>query len=190
MTAIAEKQDTAQAKALLDGQMQILASINADQPLPEVLDLICRVVEGQGDGLYASILLLDEKGERLLHGAAPSLPEDYCKAIHGISIGDGVGSCGTAAATGNPCIVDDIATHPHWAAFRGLALDTHGLASCWSIPIRAYDGPVVATFAIYHKVPKKPTLKERKLIDFTSHLVAIAVNRHRELQMLRSDARI
>jgi GAF domain-containing protein len=187
MTTTQSVSETSRAQALLDGQTQVLGAINEDRPLPEVLELICRVVEGQGDGLLASILLLDEKGERLLHGAAPSLPEPYCKAMHGISIGDGVGSCGTAAATGNPCIVEDIATHPHWAAFRGLALDTHGLASCWSVPIRAYDGTVIATFAIYHKVPKKPTLKERKLIDFTSHLVAIAVNRHRELQTLRSE---
>lgn len=185
MSAGVEEQEVVRAKALLDGQAEILTNINAEKPLPAVLDLICRVVEAQGDGLYASILLLDERGERLLHGAAPSLPEDYCKAIHGISIGDGVGSCGTAAATGNPCIVEDIATHPNWAAFRGLALDTHGLASCWSIPIKAYDGTVVATFAIYHKTPKKPTLKERKLIDFTSHLVAIAVNRDREIKTLR-----
>ncbi len=180
--------DVSRARALLDGQKRVLASINEDRPLHEVLTQICHVVEEQGDGLYASILLLDEAGERLLHGAAPSLPEGYNKAIHGITIGNGVGSCGTAAATGEPCIVDDIATHPNWAPFRALALDTHGLAACWSTPIRAYDGRVVATFAIYHKVPKKPTLKERKLIDFTSHLVAIAINRHREIEDLKEAA--
>lgn len=176
--------EAARAKALLDGQKEILGAVNQDLPLPEILRQICYVVEGQGDGLLASILLLDEAGERLLHGAAPSLPEGYNKAIHGITIGDGVGSCGTAAATGQPCIVEDISTHPNWAPFRALAYDTYGLAACWSVPIRAYDGRVVATFAIYHKVPKKPTLKERKLIDFTSHLVAIAVNRSRELEAL------
>jgi GAF domain-containing protein len=181
--------DAARTRALLDGQKRILASINEDRPLSDVLTEICHVVEGQGDGLYTSILLLDKAGERLLHGAAPSLPEAYNKAIHGLTIGNGVGSCGTAAATGEPCIVDDIATHPHWTPFRALALDTHGLAACWSTPIRAYDGRVVATFAIYHKVPKKPTLKERKLIDFTSHLVAIAINRHREMEELQETAR-
>lgn len=168
-------------KLLLDGQKQVLSLINEDKPLHEILEAICRVVESQSEGMLTSVLLLDADGQRLMHGAAPSLPEGYNKAIHGISIGDGVGSCGTAAATGQPCIVEDIATHPNWAPFKSLAYDTHGLAACWSTPIRAYDGRVIATFAIYHRTPKKPSLAERKLIDFTTHLVAIAVNRHQEL---------
>jgi GAF domain-containing protein len=175
-------------ESLLDGQKRILGLINQDSPLPETLDAICRLVDAQADGMFSSVLLLDEEGEHLMHGAAPHLPEAYCQAIHGISIGDGVGSCGTAAARGEPVIVDDIATHPYWAAFKGLAHDVHGLGACWSTPIRAYDGRVVATFAIYHNRPKSPTLQERKLIDFTSHLVAIAVNRARERAFLESQA--
>lgn len=178
--------DADKAKALLDGQKRVLSYINEDRPLPEILEEVCHVVEAQSEGMLASVLLLDEKGERLLHGAAPSLPEAYCKAIHGISIGEGVGSCGTAAATGEPCIVEDISVHPYWAPFKGLAHDTHGLGACWSTPIKAYDGRVLATFAIYHRTAKKPTLNERKLIDFSAHLVAIAVNRRNEMGQLRA----
>ena len=172
---------------LLEGQKHVLEMINDDDffSLSEVLDEICRVVESQSEGMFCSVLLLDEAGEHLLHGGAASLPEDYCKAIDGISIREGVCSCGTAATTGKPCFVEDITTHPYWAAFKELAHDTHGLSACWSTPIRAYDGKVVATFAMYHNVPKKPTLKERKLIDFSQHLVAIAVNRHREMHELK-----
>ncbi|HSD88619.1 MAG TPA: GAF domain-containing protein [Kofleriaceae bacterium] len=174
------------AKALLDGQRRILEMVNEDRPLEDTLEELCKVVEAQSEGMLTSVLLLDEAGQHLLHGAAPSLPADYNKAIHGISIGNGVGSCGTAAATGEPCVVEDIATHPNWAAFKGLAHETFGLAACWSTPVRAYDGRVVATFAIYHRVPKKPTLAERKLIDFSTHLVAIAVNRRDEIAALRA----
>jgi GAF domain-containing protein len=181
--------DKARSAALLDGQKHILAMINRDEPLPEILDAICSLIDGQAEGMLTSVLLLDAKGEHLLHGAAPHLPEGYCQAIHGISIGEGVGSCGTAAARGTPVIVEDIATHPFWAPFRGLAYETHGLASCWSTPIRSYDGKVVATFAIYHKIPKAPSLKERKLIDFTAHLVSMAVNRAHELAFLEAQPR-
>ena len=119
-----------------------------------------------------------------MQGAAPSLPPDYCQAIHGISIGPNVGSCGTAAFTGQPCLVEDIATHSNWTAFRPLAFEKHGLRACWSIPIRSYEGKVVATFAMYYRTPKTPSLFERKLIDFTSHLVTIAINRHRDREAL------
>jgi GAF domain-containing protein len=176
------------APSLLEGQKEILNLINNDTPLAETLEAICRMVDRQADGMYSSVLLVDDDGEHLLHGAAPDLPKAYCEAIHGITIGDGVGSCGTAAARGEQVIVSDIANHPYWAPFKALAHDTHGLAACWSTPIRGYDGKVVATFAIYHKTPKSPSLKERKLIDFTAHLVAIAVNRSREQAFLESFA--
>ena len=181
--------DIRQPESLLDGQKRILTMINEDRPLAETLDAICRLIDAQQEGILSSVLLLDDEGQHLLHGAAPHLPEDYCRAIHGLSIGPGMGSCGTAAATGEQVIVEDIATHPYWAPFKSLAHDTHGLAACWSTPIRGYDGRVIATFAIYHKWSKSPGLSERKLIDFTTHLVGIAANRARERDFLNSQAR-
>lgn len=164
------------AMALAGGQARILRLINEGKPLHEVLEQICHVVEAQAQGMYTSVLLVDEKAEHLLHGAAPSIPQGYNDAIHGISIGEGIGSCGTAAATGLPCIVDDVSTHPHWVNFKDLAR-THGLGACWSTPIKAPSGRVLATFAIYHRTPKKPSPEERKLIEFAAHLVSIAVTR-------------
>ena len=150
----------------------------ANGPLAESLAAVARLVESHSPDSLCTVML--REGERLRVGAAPSLPHDYCEAIHGISIGPCVGSCGTAAYTGEPFYVEDLATHPHWAAFRDLAVSKFGLRACWSTPIRSYEGQVIATFAMYYQTPKLPTLRERKLIDFSSHLVAIAVNRHRD----------
>jgi GAF domain-containing protein len=180
MTTDAEKtlRERERAKALLSGQNQILQAIYEDRPLPEILATICLTIEAQVEGLLCSVLLLDESRHHLLHGAAPSLPADYCEAIHGISIGPRVGCCGAAAYTGQPFLVEDIAIHPNWAAFRDLAYRQHGLRACWSIPIRSYEGEVLATFAMYYRTPRLPSLHERKLIDFSIHLVSIAINRH------------
>ncbi len=167
------------AKALLEGQNKILKLINDDRPLPEILAAICLTIEAQNEGMLCSVLLLDDQRRHLLHGAAPSLPQDYCEAINGISIGPNIGSCGTAAYTGKSAIVEDVASDPKWTAFRELAYVKHGLRACWSTPIRSYEGEVIATFAMYYRTPKLPSLHERKLIDFSSHLVSIAVNRHR-----------
>lgn len=177
-----EEAGTQLSRQLMEQENAILEMIDGDAPLSETLEAICKAIEAETPGRLCSVLLLDEAGEHLLHGAAPSLPEAYCEAIHGISIGDGVGSCGTAAATGQPCYVEDIKTHANWAAFKGLAYDTFGLESCWSTPIHSYEGKVIATFAVYQKATGAPSLKDRKLIDFTSHLVTIAINRHRERQ--------
>jgi GAF domain-containing protein len=171
-------------RALLDAQGKVLAMLNEDRPLGEVLEAVCHLVEDHIDDVLASVLLLDESGERLLHGAAPSLPADYCEALHGLRIGEGVGSCGTAAATGETVIVEDIATHPYWALFKELAYDTHGLAACWSTPIRSYDRGVVATFAMYYREPRAPSDHDRNLANPCGTLVAVAVNRATEVKRL------
>ena len=83
-----------------------------EDSLAEILDSLCRFVEGQARGVLASISLLD--GDRLWHGTAPSLPKAYTDAINGLAIGPSVGSCGTAAYRGEPVIVEDIASPPRW----------------------------------------------------------------------------
>jgi GAF domain-containing protein len=183
--ALATVLERTRAEELLAGQKEILERIQRDEPLGETLAHICHVVEGQSEGLLASVLLLDESGDHLQFGAAPSLPEAWNKAVHGVSIGPTIGSCGAAAYTGEPCIVEDIALHANWVPFKPLA-EAHGLRACWSTPIRSYEGNVIATFAMYYRQPKKPTHAERRLIEFTSHLVAIAINRHRERESLKA----
>src|SRR4051794_17720372 len=98
---------------LLTGEKQVLELIVKGAPLPTVLDAIVRLVETLADHeLLASILLLDDDGVHLRHGAAPSLPAAYNRAIDGVAIGPAVGSCGTAAFRREPVIVDDITIDP------------------------------------------------------------------------------
>lgn len=179
--------ERARKAALMAAQNQILQLIQDEQPLADMLAAICEIIEAQVDGMLASIQLVDDEGEHILTGAAPSLPPAYTEAVHGLSIGPNVGSCGAAAFTGQPVIAGDLETHPNWAPFRDLVVGVHGLRACWSTPIKTYDGRVIATFAMYYRTPKLPTLAERKLIDFTAHLVTIAINRHRDRTALSAD---
>src|SRR5215510_15903329 len=94
------------------------------EPLSDILDELCRLVEQQASGVLASVLLLD--GDRLRHGGAPSLPKAYTDAIDGAVIGPTAGSSGTAAYRGQHVIAADVATDPLWAHYRELAL-LHGL---------------------------------------------------------------
>lgn len=86
------------ADALQSGQRQVLELMVQDAPLSEVLERLILMIEAQStSGMIGSILLLDDDGTHLRHGAAPHLPEAYCAAIDGVAIGPSVGSCGTAA---------------------------------------------------------------------------------------------
>lgn len=166
-------------ESLFESEQRSLARIAAGAPLSEILEDLLRAVESQSQGgLLASILVLDPEGKRLLHGAAPSLPAEYNAAIHGIEIGPGVGSCGTAAYLGHPVYVTDIATDPLWKDFTDLAAE-HGLRACWSTPVESAERKVLGTFAIYHRNPRSPTPGELESINLISATVAKAIERHR-----------
>ena len=106
---------------MLAEQKHVPERIAAGAPLPETLGILCGMVERHsGHRLLASILLVDDDGRRLHHGAAPSLPEAYTRAIDGIAIGPAAGSCGTAAHRGAAVFVADIASDPLWADFADL----------------------------------------------------------------------
>jgi signal transduction histidine kinase len=128
--------------------------------------------------MLGSILLLDEDKRRLRHGAAPSLPDFYNEAIDGLEIGPGVGSCGTAAYTGGRVIVEDVMTHPYWAAFRDIAEQT-GLRACWSEPIVSSTNEVLGTFAMYYTEPHGPDETDLEIIRSAASLAGIAIEHTR-----------
>jgi PAS domain S-box-containing protein len=163
--------------------------IAGGNPLPLVLEAIVQAVEAEDPRILCSILLLDDTGRRLMLGAAPSLPDDYNQAIHGVAIGPTVGSCGTAAALDRRVIVEDIQIDPLWVDFKHLAAAA-GLAACWSQPIRAASGEVLGTFAIYHRTIAAPNDDDIAFIEAAADLAAIAIDRRRaEDSLACSEAR-
>src|SRR5262245_4070995 len=169
-------EDRRRAEALLAGEKRLLEMIAKGNSLALILDALCRLVEELSKGSLCSILLLDPDGNRLWHGAAPSLPKRYTDAIDGASIGPAAGSCGTAAYRKEPVIVSDIAQDPLWADYRDLALP-HGLRACWSAPIVALDGRVLGTFAIYSREPRVPTPQQQNMIEQITDLASIGIER-------------
>jgi PAS domain S-box-containing protein len=182
--AVMDVTEQHQASALLAGEKRLLEMIARGDSRAVVLDASCRLHEELASGSLSSILLLDSKANCLRHGAAPSLPADYTKAIDGGLIGPSAGSCGTAAYRAEPVIVSDIATDPLWADYRELAL-AHGLRACWSTPILSTAGKVLGTFATYYREPRSPTPQEQSVIEQITHLASIAVEREQAEAKLR-----
>ncbi|MGM1062240.1 SpoIIE family protein phosphatase [Saccharothrix sp. Mg75] len=166
------------AQRLTAEHRALLEQIARDAPLSEVLDGMARVIEALTPDTLVSVLLADEDGRRLRHGAAPSLPDFYNEAIDGIATGEGVGSCGTAAHRRSPVVVADIASDPFWDDFRELAARA-SLAACWSTPILARDGRLLGTFAMYHRTPRRPQDSDLALARIFADTAALAVERHR-----------
>ncbi|MFN0079629.1 MAG: PAS domain S-box protein [Prosthecobacter sp.] len=176
-----------QAEAITASQTQVLELIAKDVPLAETLAAMLEHIEAMVPTMLCSVLLLDGDGQHLRHGAAPSLPDAYNRAIDGLRIGPCVGSCGTAAFRREQVTVEDIATDPLWADYRELAL-AHGLRACWSTPIFDAQQCVLGTFAIYYRQPGRPTVLDLRCVDLATGLAAVAISRKRAeaaLQMMR-----
>lgn len=163
----------------------VLELLSRGAVLNEVLNAVVQSVEAQNPALICSILLLDDEGRHLRCAAAPNLPDFYNQAVDGLPIGDGHGSCGSAAYTGRRIVVDNIATHPYWTEYKELAA-TAGLVSCWSEPILGPSGKILGTFAIYQRQASYPTPCEIEMIEQAANLAGIAIDRscaNEELQL-------
>ncbi|HEV2594562.1 MAG TPA: ATP-binding protein [Sphingomicrobium sp.] len=155
---------------------QVLELAIEDRPLKETLEALAHVVEEYStSGVIASVLLLGADGKLRL-GAAPSLPDAYNQAIDGLEIGPNVGSCGTAAFTGEAVFVSDISADFRWQDFRELAAE-HGLGACWSIPIVSGAGKVLGTFAMYHREPREPVPEDLELVGLITRSASIVISR-------------
>ncbi len=169
------------------GQEQVLELIASGVPLTRSLEAIVALIEGRAPDSLCSILLCE--GAQLRHGAAPSLPDAYNRQIDGLAVGDGVGACGTAAFLKKPVVVADVTTDPLMHDYLDL-LREFDLRACWSTPVLATGGEVLATFAIYHRTPYQPQPQDEALVETAVRLARIAIERRRAEEALRdSEAR-
>ena len=180
--------DRKQTDRFLELENQLLAAVARGIPNDEALLLLVRFIEEQADGMIASVQLLDSDGVRLRHAAAPGLAATYNAAVDGVRIGEGVGSCGTAAFRREPVYVDDIETDPLWAPYRDLTRP-QGLRACWSTPIQDPSGTVLGTFAIYSRKPGLPNAQHLRLMEAATDLASMLLARHRDQQRLLESER-
>ena len=158
-------------------RLRILEGMATGSSLPDLLELIVRFVEQENPGALCSVLLADESGTHLLHGAAPSLPDEYNTAVDGLKIGQDMGSCGTAAFTKQRVIVEEIEGHPFWKGFTPAR--EAGLQACWSEPVLSSTGELLGTFAMYYREPRAPRDSEIQFIESAAFLASIAIGRVR-----------
>lgn len=153
----------------------VLTALMRDDPLPDVMDMICRELERIAPSLLASMITLDATG--CMHvQAAPSLPAHYSSGIEGCKAGPDAGACGNAAWQGRTVIVRDTRTDPLFKDFRFVA-EQYGLLACWSSPIKSNGGKVLGTFAFYYRQPRAPDPWHIKLAEICLHLCSLALQR-------------
>src|SRR3954470_17929598 len=168
--------------------LDILKLIFAGAPLSEVLTIIARLVEAQGNRIFCTIWLLNEDGRYLHCAAAPGLP-GFVAHVDRMAVGPKGASCGTAVYRKEPVYVTDILSDPIWDDYRHL-LSPYGIRAAWARPVLSSEGKVLGTFAILYREVRSPGTADLQLIENASHIVGIAIERQMKEEALakaRSD---
>lgn len=168
-------------------QSDMLEMVAKSSELKDILYMLVKQIQLESPDTLCSVLLFDEVKKCLRLGSAPDLPDFYNKAIDGVVIGPGVGSCGAAAYLGERVIVEDIHSHKNWVLFAELA-DKANVSACWSEPIFSSKNRLLGTFAFYKRIPSSPTEKDFELINFASNLVSIAIESSKAQEELEKRA--
>lgn len=179
-----------ESESLLAGEKRVLEAISTSSSQDGGLTELVEFVETQSDGVFCSILLIDDTGTHLRNGASPNLPEEFVQVIDGLEIGPNAGACGTAAFLDRVVIVTDVATDPLCVNVRDVALK-HELRACWSCPVHSSTGDVLGTIAMYYNHPRSPDAFHRTLIERAVDLATISIERRNaESDLARSEQRL
>jgi signal transduction histidine kinase len=163
---------------ILKVQNLSLEKLATGKSLTEIFDTLTLGAEQSIKNAFASILLVDSSGTRLIDGSTPSFSRIMKDAFNGLLIGPLAGSCGTAAFSKELVVVEDISTDPKWSKFKDFA-HSQGLKSCFSAPILGSDGGVHGTFALTFTKDKSPTEIELEILRSSAHIACLAIERKR-----------
>lgn len=175
-----DDKDTLLSKKYLDlysEDKKLLKLVASENCIEKILNTIIKSVEARNTNMICSILILDETGEKLLKGAAPSLPEHYTTKLNNMLIGEKVGSCGAAVYLKKRVVVSDISTHENWKYAKNLAAK-YSLCACWSQPFFSASNKVLGSFAIYYKEIREPTEFDIHLIEDIASITGIAIEKY------------
>jgi diguanylate cyclase (GGDEF)-like protein/PAS domain S-box-containing protein len=170
------------AEAFDDKNAEILEMIATGEPASDIYREIALMYEARHPGMRCSMLELQDG--KLMHGGAPSLPKEYCDAVHGLKNGPSVGSCGTSTYTGQRVLVENIQTDPKWSNIKHVALP-HGLRCCWSEPIKNSSGKVLGAFGMYYNYPALPNEEESNDLKSAARLAGIVMERDQAQKRIR-----
>ena len=168
-----------------DSVLEILKLILAGSELSEVLTIIARLVESQGDGMLCTIWLPDSDGKQLRCAAAPSLP-GFIENVGPMAVGPKGASCGTAVYRREPVYVADIFREHIWDDYRDR-VSPFGIRAVWSRPLFTREGKLLGTFAILYREVRNPDALDLQLIENVSHIAGIAIERHMSEEALRHE---
>ncbi|GEM_PF-211158 len=176
---------------LLALEKSVLQQVTGDDPMPAVLETLCRGVDRLVPEARSGVLLLDEDDER--HGwyiaAAPALAARLTTDLETAGpVEPAGGPCAAAMALRDTVQVADVATDPRWPAFAAMVAGS-GQAACWASPIVSATGPVYGCLVVMFETARAAEPADLKIIDRVARLAAVALDHRAADEVLRASER-
>ena len=166
---------------LLEAQQNIHELIAQQKPLEQILEAIADWASHTMPGSLVSIMRFNPETDTLSLMPGRWFSDRYFESMQDFPIGDGQGTCGTAAFTRQLVITENIREDSRWDGYHDLA-EAERLRACWSMPILTSRGELLGTFAAYYRAPANPTAEAQRNLARSATLVALAILRQRETE--------
>ena len=166
------------------GDRRVFERITSNTDLATTLEAITETAEKVTPDAFCTVSLYEADTNTLHHVAGTRLPPEYLQTQQRLEIGPRNGSCAAAIFLHRQVIVAEITRDALWEHRRTAAVEA-GLRACWSTPMRASDGRMLGTVALYFKQPRSPLRRDFELMNRLTALAAIAIERKRSEEALR-----
>ncbi len=148
------------------------------------LQAILQTLVDLHDGQHGLFALYDNDSGCLSIGASVGFDEAALAPVRRIVPGPDTGATGTAFATRERVIVEDIETDTRFDSLRRNARAA-GFRAVHSTPVLTRDGAILGVLSVYFAVPRVPTQHEMNLADMCALHAADAIEGARDEQALR-----
>jgi len=187
-----------QTESLLLGQKRMLEMLATGAPLPQVLDVLCGMVETHSEGLMCTIFLVDKNAVSLRCTADSIWSEFDQPTENSVAIDSSPSeiSAKTNLVTLNrneilrqtdSGAIAETSTLNRRPYSRRLTWSQE-LYACWSTPIMSESGQVLGSFTMYHRQQRQPTARECRVMEIATRLAGIAIERKQVEEQLHYDA--
>ena len=169
---------------LAAGERRVFERITSNVDLAVTLESLTETAERVTPEAACTVCVFDAETNVLRLAAGRRLPASYLASLDRVEVGPRNGSCAAAIFLQRQVVVAEIARDALWEHRRSPALEA-GLRACWSTPIRASDGRMLGTVALYFRQPRSPLKRDFELMSRLTALAGIAVERKRSEEALR-----
>jgi diguanylate cyclase (GGDEF)-like protein/PAS domain S-box-containing protein len=166
------------------GERRVFERITGNVDLPDTLEAIAETAERVTPEALCTVSIYDAEANVLRNIAGQRMPHHFLGAVREVEVGPRNGSCAAAIFLQRQVVVAEIMRDALWEHLRAPALSA-GLRACWSTPIRASDGRMLGTVALYFRQPRSPLRRDLELMARLTALAGIAVERRRSEEALR-----